>query len=212
MNPDGSVQFSVFHNPPRVWHALLSNLKLYLMLPRRIRGELLLADHWDHDRKRAVPMLSGAAILARREMIEAVGGFDERYRMYAEDNEWCLRITQSGWRLMFEPAAILLHHGSHSARKRWSKPERLRVQLEAGYTFQKQVLPRWRLIANLTANYLIVSAQIAWRARRGIHSSELDLQKEIHRINLKRSLGLQVQPGHDADRKAAHSAAKHPSE
>ena len=39
-------------------------------------------------------MLGGAAILARREMIEQVGGFDERFHMYAEDNEWCWRITK----------------------------------------------------------------------------------------------------------------------
>ena len=190
MNPDGSVQISVFHNPPRVWHTVLSNLKLYLVLPHRLRGELLLADHWDHSRKRFVPMLSGAAMLARRKMIEQVGAFDERFQMYGEDNEWCLRLAQSGWKLMFDPAAIVLHHGGQSASKRWSKPERTRVQLEAGYAFQKQVLPRWRLIANQTANYLIISAQVAWRGLRGIHSPELDLQKEVHRENFKRSLGM----------------------
>ena len=52
-------------------------------------------------------MLGGAAILARREMIEKVGGFDERFHMYAEDNEWCWRITKSDWRLMFVPEAIV---------------------------------------------------------------------------------------------------------
>jgi len=36
---------------------------------------------------------------------------------------------------------------------------------------------------------LIISAQIAWRTMRGIHSPKLDLQKEVHRENLKRALG-----------------------
>jgi N-acetylglucosaminyl-diphospho-decaprenol L-rhamnosyltransferase len=98
LNPDGSVQTSVFFNPPRVWHTILSQLWLYRLLPPRIRGELLLGWHWSHDRERSVPMLGGAAILAKREMIEEVGGFDERFHMYAEDNEWCWRITKSNWR------------------------------------------------------------------------------------------------------------------
>jgi len=196
MNPDGSVQFSVFPNPPRVWQAVLSNLKLYLLLPRRIRGELLLADHWDHNRKRRVPMLSGAAILARRRMIEEVGGFDERYRMYAEDNEWCLRIIRSRWKLLFNPDAIVLHHGSQSALNRWSKLGKIRVQMEAGYAFQNHVLPRWRVIVNQLANYLIISAQVAKRGMAGIHQPELDLQKEIYRENLKRSLGYRGPNSH----------------
>jgi GT2 family glycosyltransferase len=76
VNPDGSLQISAYVNPPRVWHTVLSQLKLYHLLPPRIRGELLLGHHWNHDRQRSVPMLGGAAILARREMIEEVGGFD----------------------------------------------------------------------------------------------------------------------------------------
>jgi GT2 family glycosyltransferase len=192
INPDGSVQISVFHNPPRVWQTVLSNLKLYLVLPRRLRGELLLADHWDHNRRRLVPMVSGAAILARREMIDEVGGFDERFQMYAEDNEWCLRITRSGWRLMFEPAAIVMHHGSQSALKRWPELQKQQVQLEAGYVFQKQVLSKWRVVVNQLTNYLIISAQVGWRNLHGINAPALELQQKVYRENLKRSLGIRV--------------------
>jgi GT2 family glycosyltransferase len=192
INPDGSVQISVFHNPPRVWQTVLSNLKLYLVLPRRLRGELLLADHWDHNRRRLVPMVSGAAILARREMIDEVGGFDERFQMYAEDNEWCLRITRAGWHLMFEPAAIVMHHGGQSALKRWPEMQKKQVQLEAGYRFQNQVLPRWRVVVNQLTNYLIISAQVSWRSLRGINAPALELQQKIYRENLKRSLGIRV--------------------
>jgi len=192
INPDGSLQISVFHNPPRVWQTVLSNLKIYLLLPRRLRGELLLADHWDHNRRRLVPMVSGAAILARREMIEEVGGFDERFQMYAEDNEWCLRMTRAGWRLMFEPAAIVMHHGSQSASKRWPELQKKRVQLEAGYRFQNHVLPRWRVVVNQLTNYLIISAQVGWRRLRGLNAPGLQLQQKVYGENLKRSLGIRV--------------------
>jgi hypothetical protein len=166
----------------------MSQLWLYRLLPRRLRGELLLGWHWNHDRERSVPMLGGAAILARREMIEQVGGFNERFHMYAEDNEWCWRITKSNWRLMFVPDALLLHHGAQSSGKRWSPAEQIRVKLGAGFNFEQQVLPRWRLAANQLANYFVATVQITRRKLLGIQHPELKVVREVYREHLKRAL------------------------
>lgn len=188
LNTDGSLQVSVFFNPPRVWHTFMSQLWLYHLLPQRMRGELLLGWHWKHDRERVVPMLGGAAILARREMIDQVGGFNERFHMYAEDNEWCWRITNSDWHLMFVPEAIVLHHGAHSSKKRWSPADQIRVRLRAGFEFEHTVLPRWRLAANQLANLMVVTVQIAGRKVLGIEHPELEVIRDIHREHFKRSL------------------------
>ena len=133
-------------------------------------------------------MLGGAAILARREMIEQVGGFDERFHMYAEDNEWCWRITNSNWRLLFVPEALLLHHGAQSSGKRWSHVDHIRVKMRAGFNFEQHVLPRWRLAANQLANYVVVTVQITGRKLLGIQHPELQVIKEMHREHLKRAL------------------------
>ena len=188
LNADGTTQTSVFFNPPCVWHTILSQLWLYRLLPRRFRGELLLGWHWSHDRERAVPMLGGAAILAKREVIEEVGGFNERFHMYAEDNEWCWRITKSDWRLIFVPEAILLHHGAQSSGKRWTPADQIRVRLSAGFNFERQVLPRWRLAANQLANYLVVTVQITGRKLLRIQHPELNVIREMHREHLRRAL------------------------
>jgi GT2 family glycosyltransferase len=188
LNADGSVQTSVFFNPPCVWHTVLSQLWLYRLLPRRIRGELLLGWHWSHDRERSVPMIGGAAVMAKREMIEDVGGFNERYHMYAEDNEWCWRITKKNWRLMFVPEAILLHHGAQSSGKRWTPADQIRVRLRAGFNFEHQVLPRWRLAANQLANYIVVTVQITGRKLFRVQHPELQVIREMHREHLKRAL------------------------
>ena len=188
LNVDGSLQTSVFFNPPRVWHTVLSQLWLYRLLPRKLRGELLLGGHWQHDRERCVPMLGAAAVMARREMIDKVGGFDERFHMYAEDNEWCWRITKSDWRLMFVPEATVLHHGAHSSSKRWTPDDQIRVRLRAGFEFEHQVLPRWQLAANQFANYVVVSLQITGRKLLGIQHPDLLVIKEMHSEHLRRSL------------------------
>jgi GT2 family glycosyltransferase len=194
LNADGSLQISAWRNPPAAWDILLSQMKLYLLLPRRLRGELLLGGHWDHSRRRRVPMLSGAAILVKRTVIDEVGGFDERFHMYGEDNEWCLRIVRAGWQLVFQPDAVILHHGAQSSLQRWTNLEKLRVQLEASYFFQQHSLPRRRLICNQIASYVTASAQYLARLVRGIHAPEIKLARKIHWNHFKRSLREKTPP------------------
>src|SRR5688500_17253686 len=50
LKADGSSQISPFLNPPGAGHTLLSQLKLCRLCPQRLRGELLLGRHWNHDR------------------------------------------------------------------------------------------------------------------------------------------------------------------
>jgi hypothetical protein len=188
LNADGSLQISVWRNPPTVREILLGELKIYLLLPRRLRGELLLGGHWDHNRRRSVQMLSGAAILARRAMINEVGGFDQRFHVYGEDCEWCLRIVRAGWNMVFEPGAVIFHHGAQSSVKRWTDLQKLNVQIEAGYLFQKLTLTRWQLVTNLMAKVLTSSAQHLWRRVRGVDAPDVALVRQVHLLQLKRAL------------------------
>ena len=188
VNPDGSLQVSVWRNPPAAWEIVLSNLKLYRLLPSRLRGELLLGPHWPHDRRRRVAMLSAAALLVKREAIDAVGGFDERFHMYAEDNEWCLRMVRGGWSLIFEPAAVVRHDEAQSSLKRWTPLEKRRLQLEASYLFQRVSVPRWHLVANQLALYVTASLQRAWRLVRGADATEMTMVMRVHGRHLTQAL------------------------
>jgi GT2 family glycosyltransferase len=191
INPDGSLQISVWRNPPTAWATLLSGLKLARLLPKRIRGELLLAEYWDHDRRRDVTMLGGAAILLRREVIDQVGGFDERFHMYGEDNEWCLRISRSGWTLMFEPDAVVIHRGAHGSTQRWTNLEKLRVQTEAYLRFLNLALPRHKVIANLLASAGMLSLQRVFNRLRRRRRDDVETVLNLHRQALKRALSNQ---------------------
>lgn len=188
INPDGSLQPSVGRNPPTAWEILVSGLRLYKLIPKRVRGELLLDSYWDHRRRRRVNFLTAAAVLVKREMIEGVGGFDERFHMYGEDNEWCLRMVRAGWALFFEPEAVVIHHGGQSSLRRWSSPEKMRVQLEAGFHFQRHCLSRRHVISNLLANYFVCSLERVWRRLRRRPVDDIELMLEVYAKNLKRAL------------------------
>jgi GT2 family glycosyltransferase len=53
--------------------------------------------------------VSGACLLVRRDDAEAVGLMDERYFMYAEDVDFCAAIRARGRRVLFTPAAEVVH-------------------------------------------------------------------------------------------------------
>ena len=79
-----------------------------------------------------VEACSGAFLLIRREALEAVGGWDERYWFYAEDLDLCLRVTQAGWRVRYVGTATALHLKSSSSHVRrredeLTMPERARL-------------------------------------------------------------------------------------
>ncbi len=70
--------------------------------------------NWAHDRARAVPWVTGAALAIRRRAFDAVGGFDEGYFMYAEEADLCWRCREAGWEVHFAPVTDVIHRGAAS--------------------------------------------------------------------------------------------------
>jgi GT2 family glycosyltransferase len=58
---------------------------------------------------------SGSAALYRRDMLEAIGGFDEDFFLYCEDTDIGLRARWAGWRCRYVPQAVVQHRYSHSS-------------------------------------------------------------------------------------------------
>jgi len=56
--------------------------------------------------------LPGCALLVRREVVETVGLLDESYFLYAEDLDYSLRAQKNGWKLLYDPMAVVIHEGN----------------------------------------------------------------------------------------------------
>jgi len=61
----------------------------------------------------------GCNMAFRREALEAIGGFDPRFRTAGDDVDVCWRIQQAGGTLGFSPAAVVWHHRRNSVRAYW---------------------------------------------------------------------------------------------
>lgn len=73
--------------------------------------------HWDHNDTREVDCLLGACMMVRREAVKEAGFMDEGYFMYGEDVDWCFRIKQCGWKIVYLSEAEVLHYGAQSTRR-----------------------------------------------------------------------------------------------
>lgn len=115
--PDGRREY-LCKAYPSVWVLLLRGF-VPDALRRRFDAALAtyeLREQCSGSREADVDIASGCCMLARREALAAVGGFDEGFFLYFEDFDLSLRLHQQG-RLMFFPAMTIVHGGGYAARK-----------------------------------------------------------------------------------------------
>jgi len=89
-------------------------------------------------RAREVDWVSGACLLVRREAALAAGLFDERYFLYEEDVDFCAALRARGGRVIFTPAARIVHlRGRSSGGRRTIHYDRSHL------AFYQKHRPRW---------------------------------------------------------------------
>ena len=120
VNPDGTEQAGGRRAIPTPWRSFV-----------RAFGLARFADRWPrlffdfHLLKQPLPnhnieveAISGACMMVRRESIQDVGEWDERYFLHCEDLDWCMRFRQKGWKILFVPNARVTHALGVSSRSR----------------------------------------------------------------------------------------------
>ncbi|MET4703219.1 glycosyltransferase family 2 protein [Frigoribacterium sp. UYMn621] len=85
--------------------------------------------------RRDAGWLSGACVLVRRSAFESLGGFDEMFFMYFEDVDLGYRLGKSGFRNVYEPAAVVEHSGAHSTESPSESARMIAVHHESALRF-----------------------------------------------------------------------------
>ena len=101
-----------FDQPDRIWFAG-GSLSMWTGTMRHIGIREF--DAGQFAAARPIDYATGCCILTKRTVIERVGDLDERYFMYAEDADWCMRVRRAGFGIFFEPEARVWHKLSVSA-------------------------------------------------------------------------------------------------
>ena len=119
LNPDGSVQGSARGDPDMLTGlfgrtGMLRRAVPFLPIARRnvVVDEAIRSGQ----ESSVVDWLSGACMLARRDALAAVNGFDERFFLYWEDADLCRRLRARGRHVRYVPGATAIHRVGQSSR------------------------------------------------------------------------------------------------
>lgn len=117
-------------------------------------------DQHRHVRSESVAAVSGAAFIARRDALEQIGGFDERFFMYMEDAELSLRARLAGWDVILAPRSRVVHDYTLTVpAAKFYLLERNRILMLAN-------IFRWRTLIALAPAMLVAEAGVWWFALR----------------------------------------------
>ncbi|WP_314146554.1 glycosyltransferase [uncultured Leifsonia sp.] len=120
----------------------------------------------DDGRAHDVLFGTGSAMFVRRDVYDALGGFDESYFMFFEDVDLGWRLNLAGWRYVYEPASVAFHKHHASMSGFGAYKEDYLLERNALYTQFK----------NLGEEALgtTLQASMALSVRRGIEKGQVD--------------------------------------
>jgi GT2 family glycosyltransferase len=111
---DGELDFSL-RRFPRLRSTYAQAFFLHRLVPRAAWADEVIRDRAVYDAPGSPEWVSGACILVRRDALEEIGGFDERFFLYCEDKDLCRRLRDKGFDICYVPEARAHHEGGASA-------------------------------------------------------------------------------------------------
>ncbi len=154
-----------------------------------IFARYVMADQPD-DRTQEVDWLVGAAIMVRREVYEQIGGLDEGFFMYSEELDWCRRAKEKGWRILFDPAAEIIHYEGKSSEQAVARRDiaffssRVRYARKYHGAFWAEILRLW-LLTTFLFQWLREGAKWLAGHKRPLRAQRMAAYRRVLKSGLK---------------------------
>ena len=121
-------------------------------------------DGQEYDRQDYVTFPSGCAALYRRDMLDQIGLFDERFFMYCEDTDLGLRAQRAGWKCLYVPTAKVEHlysqsAGAHSLKKLFYVERNRLLLVLKNFTFEQMF---WSAPYTMIRYFKMITRGLAW--------------------------------------------------
>ena len=106
--PDGSIQPSC-RRFPNYLSVIYEALGLTGLFSNSKTFNAWKMGDFDHSSRREVDQPMTACVLLKRDVLNQVGLMDEQFVMFFNDVDWCKRIKDAGWKIVFNPEATVEH-------------------------------------------------------------------------------------------------------
>ena len=131
-------------------------------------------DNLDDDGVYEIDCLVGAFMLVRKTTIDDIGLLDDTFFMYGEDIDWCYRIKQAGWRIVYFGEAEIIHYKGASSEDQKTKKRNPKLIYEfyrAMYIFyRKHYTKKYNVFVNI-AVYIGIAALLIFNLIRNAFRS-----------------------------------------
>lgn len=121
---DGRLQHSA-RMFPTYRHIFYEALFLARLFPKHRELSSWRMGWFDHERERFVDQPMGSAMLIPRAVVDRIGLFDERFPIFFNDVDYCRRIHDAGYKLLYCPEAVVEHYQGASVKQ---QPVRMKIQ------------------------------------------------------------------------------------
>lgn len=137
-----------------------------------------------------VDWLAGASLMMRREVLDKIGLFDERFFLYFEETDLCRRAALAGWPTDYVLESRVMHIGSVSTgMKTWARIPRFWLDSRLHYYVKNHGAP-YALAASVAA----VLGGLLWRARLLIQKKDLGDPPHYLRDLVAHGVGAMLRP------------------
>ena len=152
--PDGQLNPSSCWKRMTPWTLLTAAFGLSRRFPHSPLFNAEAMGGWDRDSVREVDIVVGCFLLIPTALWRRLGGFDERYFMYGEDADLCLRARALGYRPMITPDAKIMHLVGASTPDRADKAVAV---LRAKATLIRDHWPSWQVPMGIGLMWLMAA-------------------------------------------------------
>ncbi len=115
-----------------------------------------------------VSWLTGACIMARAKATREVGLFDENIVIYYEDGDWCYRMIQEGWKVVFYPEAEIIHYHGQTRKHHLARDTFIIFQSKLYFFTKHYSMPTQLFVRSFMV------AEVLLRLAKGFISSVFD--------------------------------------
>ncbi len=116
INPDGSFARECRRSDPDLATAFYRVSNLDSKFPKNKKYGKRYLGWLDENKSADVPVISGASVFCRAEVLSEIKGFDEEFFMYGEDDDLCLRMRKKGYQIGYTPKTTVLHFKGESQK------------------------------------------------------------------------------------------------
>lgn len=174
---DGSMDLACRRSIPTLWDGFCRASGLAAAFPRTALFAGYNRTHLPVDGTYEVGAINGAFMLGRRAVLERVASpapsavFDEQFFMYGDDLDLCIRVAQTGAKIIYDGSARITHLKGQSVAKEFATMSRAIFDANRDVYlkhFGRSPLSRakWRIMFGLWKQVALLRAR--WRGHRAV--------------------------------------------